>query len=168
MRGCAGAGSTQARTPTCTSPPPLALHPGLDLYGFRVLSNSDRAPVLILVLCTCLACWKLDLLGPEVLVWVWGWLEACSFLRTVPWLDASNLEQLDLGLQAGLVQTRRVPVWVWGWLEAFGFLQTVPWLDASNLEQLDLGLQAGLVQTRRVPVWVWGWFEAFGFLQTVP
>ena len=113
----------------CTSPPPLALHPGLDLYGFRVLSNSDRAPVLLLVLCTCLACWKLDLLGPEVLVWVWGWLKACSFLPTVPWLVASNLEQLDLGLQAGLVQTRRVPVWFWGWLEAFGFLQTVPWLD---------------------------------------
>ena len=44
MRGCAGAGST---------------HPGLDLYGFRVLSNSDRVPVLLLVLCTCLACWKL-------------------------------------------------------------------------------------------------------------
>ena len=64
MRGCAGAGSTQARTPICTSPPPLALHPRLDLYGFRVLSNSDRAPVLLLVLCTCLACWKLDLLGP--------------------------------------------------------------------------------------------------------
>ena len=126
MRGCAGAGSTQARTPICTSPPPLALHPGLDLYGFRVLSNSDRAPVLLLVLCTCLACWKLDLLGPEVLVWVWGWLEACRFLQTVPGPVASNLEQLDLGLQAGLVQTRRVPVWVWGWLEAFGFLQTVP------------------------------------------
>ena len=84
MTGCAGAGSTQARTPICTSPPPLALHPGLDLYGFRVLSNSDRAPVLLLVLCTCPACWKLDLLGPEVLVWVWGWLEAFGFLQTVP------------------------------------------------------------------------------------
>ena len=83
MRGCAGAGSTQARTPICTSPPPLALHPGLDLYEFRVLSNSDRAPVLLIVLCTCLAFWKLDLLGPEVLVWVLGWLEACSFLQTV-------------------------------------------------------------------------------------
>ena len=41
-------------------------------------------------------------------VWVWGWLEAFGFLQTVPWLDASNLEQLDLGLQAGLVQSRRV------------------------------------------------------------
>ena len=26
MKGCAGARSTQARTPTCRSPPPLALH----------------------------------------------------------------------------------------------------------------------------------------------
>ena len=41
-----------------------------------------------------------------MLVWVWGWLEACRFLQTVPGLVASNLEQLDLGLQAGLVQSR--------------------------------------------------------------
>ena len=47
MRGCAGAGSTQARTPIS---PPLALHPRLDLYGFRVLSNSDSAPVFLFVL----------------------------------------------------------------------------------------------------------------------
>ena len=46
MRGCAGAGSTQARTPICMSPPQLALHPRVDLHGFRVLLNSDRAPVL--------------------------------------------------------------------------------------------------------------------------
>ena len=44
------------------------------------------------------------------------------FFRRCP-LFASNLEQLDLGLQAGLVQTRRVPVWVWGWLEAFRFFR---------------------------------------------
>ena len=54
MRECAGAGSTQARTPICTSPPLLALHPRLDLYGFRVLSNSDRAPVFLFVLRTWL------------------------------------------------------------------------------------------------------------------
>ena len=59
-------------------------------------------------------------------VWVWGWLEAFGFLQMVPWLDASNLEQLDLGLQAGLVQTRRMPVWVWGWLEAFRFFRWCP------------------------------------------
>ena len=47
MRGCTGAGSTQARTLTCMSPPPLALRPCLDLYGFRVLSNSDRSCLLI-------------------------------------------------------------------------------------------------------------------------
>ena len=58
-----------------------------------------------------------------MLVWVWGWLEACRFLQTVPGLVASNLEQLDLGLQAGLVQTRRMPVWVWGWLEASRFFR---------------------------------------------
>ena len=121
MRGCAGAGSTQARTPICTSPPPLALHPGLDLYGFRVLSNSDRAPVLLLVLCTCLACWKLDFLGPEVLVWVWGWLEACFFRRCPDWLlPISNnwiwVCKLDLsrpdGCQLPLVFFRRCPDWL--------------------------------------------------------
>ena len=53
-------------------------------------------------------------------VWVWGWLEAFGFLQ------ASNLEQLDLGLQAGFVQTRRMPVWVWGWLEAFRFFRWCP------------------------------------------
>ena len=44
----------------------------------------------------------------------------------MPWLVASNLEQLALGLQAGLVQTRRMPVWVWGWLEAFRFFRWCP------------------------------------------
>ena len=63
VRGCAGAGSTQARTLTCRSPPLLALHPCLNLYGFWVLSNSDRAPVFLFVLCTRS---------------VWGWLEASS------------------------------------------------------------------------------------------
>ena len=33
---------------------------------------------------------------------------------------------LDLGLEAGLVQTRRVLVWVWG-------------CSSDNLEQVDLG-----------------------------
>ena len=47
MRGCAGAGSTQAHTLTCRSPPPLALHPCLHLSEFWVLSNSDRAPVFL-------------------------------------------------------------------------------------------------------------------------
>ena len=37
MSGRAGAESTQARAPSCISPPPLALHPRLNLYGFRAL-----------------------------------------------------------------------------------------------------------------------------------
>ena len=52
MTGCAGAKRTQACTLTCMSPPPLVLHPCLDLYGLRALSNSDRAPVFLFVLCT--------------------------------------------------------------------------------------------------------------------
>ena len=47
MRGCAGAGSIQARTPIRTRALSLALHPRLDLYGFGVLSNSDRSCLLI-------------------------------------------------------------------------------------------------------------------------
>ena len=151
MRGCAGAGSTQARTLTCTSPPPLALHPCLDRYGFRVLSNSDRAPVFLFVLCTCLACWKLDLLGPEVPVWIWGWLEALVFFSRCPDWTLPNLEQLDLGLQAGLVQTRRAPVWVWGWFDVprldrcqFGFgggsrplVFRVPWMQSLGWVRLE-------------------------------
>ena len=53
MRGCAGAGSTQARTLTCMSSPSLALHPCLDLYWFWVLLNSDRAPGFFFFVCTC-------------------------------------------------------------------------------------------------------------------
>ena len=49
MSGRAGAESAQARAPTCISPPPLALHPRLNLYGFRVLLNSDRAIVIFLL-----------------------------------------------------------------------------------------------------------------------
>ena len=49
MSGCAGAESTQARAPTCISPPPLGLHPRLDLYGFRVLLSSDRALAIFLL-----------------------------------------------------------------------------------------------------------------------
>ena len=46
MSGRAGAESIQARAPICISPPPLALHPRLNLYGLRVLLNSDRAVVV--------------------------------------------------------------------------------------------------------------------------
>ena len=54
VRGCAGAGSTKARTLPCMSPPPLALHSCLDLSGFRALSNSDRVSLFLFVFCTCL------------------------------------------------------------------------------------------------------------------
>ena len=52
MEGRAGAERTQARTPNCMSPPPGA--PPSTFYGFRVLSNSACAPVLLFVFCTCL------------------------------------------------------------------------------------------------------------------
>ena len=70
-------------------------------------------------------------------VGVWGWLEASSFssdgvltggLPLSFMAGGCNLwagsRLIDLGLEAGLVQTRRVPVWVWGWLEGFSFLQS--------------------------------------------
>ena len=72
MKGCAGAGGTQARTLTCMSPPPLALHPRFALHGFRVLLNSDGAPVFLLFFAPV---WWVQGLGRV-------WLEAsCVFLR---------------------------------------------------------------------------------------
>ena len=130
MRGCTGAGSTQARTLTCMSPPPLALHPCLDLYGFRVLSNSDRAPVF-LIFCSCL-----DQAGARFgLGLARGFL--CLLRLSLAWRP-SSLEP------AGPVQTIRVQGLNLVWLEAARFLQMEPWLDASNPEQMDLdGCSAG-------------------------
>ena len=114
------------------------------------------------------------------LFWVMRKDQRCQFVfgggsrPLVFFRDRLPMEPLDLGLQAGLLQTRRCrflfgwlqlargclfwvwkrkdqrPVRVWGWLEAFSFLQTAP-----SMEELDLGLQAGLFQTRQVPVSVW-------------
>ena len=42
------------RAPESYVPPPLALHPCLDLCGFGVSLISDRAPVFLFGLCTCL------------------------------------------------------------------------------------------------------------------
>ena len=171
MRGCDGAGSTQARTPMCTSPPPLALHPGLDLYGFRVLSNSDRALVLLLVLCTCLACWKLDLSRPEVPVWVWGGSRPLVFFRRCPdwmlpisnnwiWvckLDLSRPDGCQFGFRGGsrlLVFFRRCPDWLlpisnnWIW---------VCKLDLSRPDGCQFGFGGGsrpLVFFRRCLDWM--------------
>ena len=161
MRGCAGAGSTQARTPICTSPPPLALHPGLDLYGFRVLSNSDRAPVLLIVLCTCLACRKLDLSRPDGCQFGFGGgSRPLVFFRRCPgwmlpisnnwiWvckLDLSRADGCQFGFGGGsrpLVFFRRCPDW-WLPISNIGFA-SASWTcpdqtDASS----GLGMARGL------------------------
>ena len=105
MRGRAGAGNTHARSPTCISTPPPALQPRFDLYGLRVLSNSDRAPACKFIVCTCQdqagsrlpVCLHLDLPRPDgCKVRVWVWLGASSFLQLQPWLDASNPERVFL------------------------------------------------------------------------
>ena len=119
MRGCAGAGSTQARIPTCMSPPPLALHLCPDLTGFRVFSNSDRAPVSLFAFCTRLfRDWALPgdfqamnqfvsrLYGCKVCVWVW--LGPLVFLR---WRRLA-------GRLGGLLLLVACRVWMWACLEA--------------------------------------------------
>ena len=123
MRGCAGAGSTQARTLTCMSPPPRGLHPCFDLYGFRVLPNSDHAPVF-LSFCTRLeqAGARYGPSGSSLLV----------FFEIEPCLNQLDLSRLH-GCKA----------WVWVWLEASGFLQMELWGDATNPEQVDLSRPGG-------------------------
>ena len=49
--------------PDLHEPTPAAAPPCLDLYRFRVLSNSDRAHVFLFVLPTCLAGTHLDQAG---------------------------------------------------------------------------------------------------------
>ena len=90
--------------------PSLALHPCLDLYVFRVLSNSDRAPVFLFVFCTCL-----DQAGAR-----FGLGLARSFLCLLRLSRAWRPSSLE---SVGPVQT-------------FGF-QVEAWLDASNPEQMD-------------------------------
>ena len=128
MRGCAGAGSTQARTLICMSPPLLTLHPCLDLYGFRVLSNSDRAPVFVFVFRTCL-----DQAGARfVLGLARGFL--CLFwalpgVRRAFQLDLSRLECARFGFGSGsrpLASFR----WSCGWIP-------------SNPERMDLSRPDG-------------------------
>ena len=101
------------------SPRPLALHPCLDLNGFRVLSNSDSAPISLFVFCTRLfRDWALPggfqamsqfvsrLYGCKICVWVW--LEPLMFLR---WMGLAG----RLGSLLLLVPCR---VWIWACLEA--------------------------------------------------
>ena len=45
MRGCTGARRTQARTPTCKSPPTLALHPRLNVLRWRLARPASLEPV---------------------------------------------------------------------------------------------------------------------------
>ena len=103
VRGCAGAGSTQARALTCMSSPQLAFYPCFDLYRFRVLSNSDRAPVLLCVFCSC----------PDQAAARFGLGLARGFLcllrLSLSWRP--SLEQMDLSRLDGC------KVWVWVWLE---------------------------------------------------
>ena len=166
MKGCAGAGSTQARTLTCRSPPPLALHPCLDLYGFRVLSNSDRAPVFLFVLCTRLPC-------PGTCLDQAGTVWAGSGFRVLVLIE----------IEPGLIQTRPVgsrplvffrwcPDWMppvlnkWTCLRQVGarfglglapgcsclLSFSLPGVRTRRVQGLDLGPEGGIVQTRRVPV----------------
>ena len=107
VTGCADAGSTQARTLTCMSPPPPPLHPCLDLYGFRALSNSDRVPVFLFVLCTRLfRDWALPghLSRPGgCTVWAGSGSRVLVLIEIEPAWRPSSLEPGEL------VQTRRVP-----------------------------------------------------------
>ena len=141
MRGCAGAGSTQARTLTCRSPPPLALHPCLDLYGFRVLSNSDRAPVFLFVLCTRSPCpgTCLDQAGARFgLTLASGCL--CLLKES---LDLSRLDPngaLHVGARFGLSLAPGCSCLL---------IFSLPSARTRRLQGLDLGLEGGVVQTGR-------------------
>ena len=112
MRGCAGAGSTQAHTPTCMSPPPMALHPRLDLHGFRFLSYSDRAPVFLL-----------PFRPGGCAVWAESGSRAIVLLRLSLLGGPRALKQVDLS------RLDRCKVWVWVWLGASSFFGRCPnWL----------------------------------------
>ena len=162
MRGCTGAGSAQARTLTRRSPPLLALHPCLDLYGLGF------SRTLIVLRSSYL------FFAPVYL----SYLDACLEGGCTVWVGSGFGVLVLIEIEPGLVQTRPVPVWVWGWLDASSFLQMVPCLDASNLDRaggcksrllvllsfslpgvrtrrvqgLDLHLEGGIAQTTRVPV----------------
>ena len=170
MRGCAGAGSTQARTLTCRSPPPLAFHPCLDLYGFRVLSNSDRAPLFLFVLGTRLPCpgTCLDQAGARFGL---ALASGCLCLLRLS-LNLSRLDGCQFGFEVGsrpLVFFRWCPDWMPAILiclrqvgARFGlgllpgcsclFIFSLPGIRTRQVQSLDLGLEGGILKTRRVPV----------------
>ena len=122
MTGCAGAGSTQARTLTCAlwrlslAWKPSSFEPGGPIQTRRVQD------------------------------WVWVWLEASSLLlQTEPWLDASNPEQMDLSrpdaCTFGLDLPRSFCVWAGGGVE-FGFGSRLSFLQI-NLSHLYLSVLVG-------------------------
>ena len=120
--------------------PQLALHPCLNLYAFRVLWNSDRAPVLF-VLCT----W-LDQAGAR-----FGLGLARGFLCLVSILEAFDFEP------GGLVKTRRVQGLDLGLARG---LQMEHWMDASNPEQMELSGPGRQVQGLGLV-----WLETSSFYQ---
>ena len=101
MRDCAGARSTQARTPTCRSPPRWRSTLASTFYGVRVLSNSDRAPVFLLVCAPVYTSRVQGLVG-----------SGSSFLLG----GLQALSQQDLSRPDGC------KVWIWVWFLYLGFL----------------------------------------------
>ena len=132
MRGCAGAGSTL----TCMSPPPLALHPCLDLYllGF--------SQTLIAFQPSCLffapVYFEITPLPGHLsrpggcTVWAGSGSRVLVLIESLPG-GLRALNQVDLSRLDGC------KVWVSVWLEASSFIQMEPWLDASNPEQMRQG-----------------------------
>ena len=125
MRGCAGAGSTQARTPTCRSPPLLAT---LIVFPFSYL-----------MLFTCL-----DQTGANF-GWVWLGASFCrpASLEPVGPVQARRVHGLDLGLARGCL----LPAWLsWVWLKASSLgpaMQALSRLDLSRPDRC------------KVRSWVW-------------
>ena len=76
----------------------------------------------------------------KVWVWVWVWLDASSFLEMEPWLDASNLEQMDLFRWAGASLG-------WVWLEVCCFFEVQPWLGFFYAGTTEACLEAGKIKS---------------------
>ena len=90
MRGCAGASSTQAHTPISGGHPSRRSTLASTFYGFRVLSNSDRAPVFLFVVLRLVGS------GSWLLAWRPANLEPAGPVQT------RRVQGLDLGLVRSL------------------------------------------------------------------
>ena len=132
----------------CRSPPHLALHPCLDLYGFRFLSNSDHAPVFLFILCTRLPCpgTCLDQAGAR-----FGLSLASGRLCLLRLsLDLSRLDQCQFGFGGGsrpLVFFRWCPDWMPSMLNKWTCLRQVYARFGLNLASGQDGCK----------VWIWVW-----------